>query len=160
MTALVADNPVLARFDRLRRLPAGGVLIDAAVAVFAPYNSAVGVHVVSLSAGHARTRMKDRFWRRNHLGSVHAMALAGLGEITANLALLSALPAGASMIVGSYSIDYLKKARGTLSAECILDPADVPSEGELTLVTIILDGAGDVVARSTQLARVRGGRGA
>src|SRR5690349_16517106 len=125
--ALALENPLVRRFEKFRRWPAGSYLVDAAVAAFAPFNAAAFVHVESLAPGAARTSMRDRFFRRNHLGSIHAMALATLGEITANMAILSALPEGASMIVTSYAIEFVKKARGTVHAACDVNPATLPS---------------------------------
>lgn len=154
--ALALENPLVRRIASVRRWPAGGYLVDLAVAAFAPFNAAAFVHVESLAPGEARTSMRDRFFRRNHLGSIHAMALATLGEITGNMAILSALPEGSTMIVTSYSIEFVKKARGTVRAACDVDPRALPAEGEVVLETDIVDATDAVVARVKSVCRIRG----
>src|SRR5688500_13101900 len=102
----MATSPVLSRFRALRRVPLGGRAFDLAVAAFAPFNAFLGVHVEQLEPGFARTAMRDRAFRRNHIGSVHAVALAGLAELTGNLAVTSLLPKGSTFIVRRFSIEY------------------------------------------------------
>ena len=83
---------------------------------------------------------------RNHLHSVHAMALSNLGELVTGLALMNSLPVNTRGILTGFSIDYLKKARGRLTAECRCSvPADNTGQ-TVTLAGEITDRAGDVVA--------------
>ena len=53
---------------------------------------------------------------RNHLDCVHAIALANLAELAGNVALVYSLPDDARFIVSGMEIEYLKKARGTITA--------------------------------------------
>ena len=93
--------------------------------------------------------MRDRRGVRNHLHSVHAIALMNLGELATGLAMTLAMPEGARGIVTGISMEYLKKARGLLTAECTAPPFDATVSGRHDFTADIVDTSGDVVARAT-----------
>ena len=96
--------------------------------------------------GQARVRLVQRRAIENHLGSIHAIALANLAELTGNLALAYAMPDDARFIVTSLAIDYVKKARGSIEAICKCTPPDSSERREYPLEVHISDAHGALVA--------------
>ena len=90
--------------------------------------------------------LRDRRKVRNHLRSVHAVALMNLAELATGLSLNYALPAAARSILTGLTIEYHKKARGTLTAEATAPVFEDAAERDLEVETVIRDAAGDVVA--------------
>jgi len=133
----------------LAPLPGGAWLFGRLLAFVNPYSGAVGARVVALEPGHAVLRLKDRRAVRNHLDSIHAVALANVAEMASGLAMLAALPEGARGIVTALRIEYLKKARGTLTAESRVTLPDVSVDGTHDFTSEVKDQAGDLVARAT-----------
>ena len=133
---------------RLSPLPGGRWLFSRLLRLVNPYSGAVGATVMTLEPGHAVVVLKERRAVHNHLDSVHAIALANIAEMASGLAMLCALPDSARGIPIALSIDYLKKARGVLTAEARVTLPDVTVDGTHQFSSNINDEAGDVVARA------------
>ena len=119
-----------------------------------PYTASIGAVVERFEPGHVVVRLPDRRRVRNHLRSVHAIALANVGELSTGLALLGALDPGTRGILTGIDVRYAKKARGVLRAEARCTVPDVTGPVDHAVEAAIVDADGDVVATVTALWRL------
>ncbi len=141
---------LLAQWQRLSPLPFGKQLFSWVVGRTAPYTGSVGGVYTDISPGFARVELRDRHAVRNHLASIHAVALVNLAEMTSGVALMTALPDGVRGIVTGLNIDYVKKARGTLVCTTHAEaPTVVDTPMTHDVLATIVDPSGDVVATCT-----------
>jgi len=133
-------------WQRLHGLPGGRRIFSRLLGLAIPYTGSIGAEVLALEPGYAKVALDDRRAVRNHLDSIHAIALTNLGELTGNLALVCALPDNARFIVTKLGIEYKKKARGRIIAECRCEPPTSTERREYELFVTLRDSSDAVVA--------------
>jgi len=133
-------------WHKLERTVAGRWLFNFLIRFINPYTGALGGRVVDLQKGSAKIELNDRRAIRNHLNSIHAIALTNLGEFTSGLALISLFTDNMRGIPVQIKINFIKKARGKLTAECNTQLPIFNDEIEHTVIAIIKDQNNDEVA--------------
>src|SRR5687768_2221846 len=97
-----------ATIDKVRSLP-GGLgprAMSLAAGILVPHAGRMGFLVDKLTKTSIAVTMPDKRGNRNHLKSLHAMALAHLGEFTTGLLTLYAVsPEGYRTILTKYEIE-------------------------------------------------------
>ena len=109
-------NLIRDAWNLLANLPGGKVMFSKLIGRAAPYTGSIDARITVLRPGYCEAVMHDKKAVRNHLDSVHAIALANLAEMCGNTALAYSLPDDARFIVSGMVIEYKKKARGTITA--------------------------------------------
>jgi acyl-coenzyme A thioesterase PaaI-like protein len=135
-------------WSRFRDLPGGPWLFSRLFGLAIPYSGSVRPLIRVLAPGRAVIAMRDRRAVRNHLTSVHAIALANLAEMTTGLALGYGLPDGMRTILVRVECEFLKKARGTITAACEAPVFAEIVEKEVLVESILADASGAVVAKA------------
>lgn len=144
-----SGNPVRSLWDRISGFPGGKTVFSRLVGRMAPYTGTIRAKVTRLGPGSAEVVMPDRPGIRNHLRSVHAIALANLAELTGNVAVAYSLPDDARFIVAGMDLDYVKKARGPITGRCTVEVPPSSDRRELAVPVTLHDRSGDVVVRAT-----------
>lgn len=138
----------------LYRLPGGKRLFSWLIGAFAPYSGTIAARVESLARNHARVRMADRRRLRNHLRSLHAIALINLAEYAGNLALAYSMPDNARFIVTGIEMRYFRKARGTITAVCDQVMPTDNTRQEINITVDLFDRDGERVAQGTLVSLI------
>jgi acyl-coenzyme A thioesterase PaaI-like protein len=133
----------------LKKVPGGGKVMGALIGRMAPYTGTIRPEILELDLGRARVLMRDRKAVRNHLNSVHAIALMNLGEVATGTAMMYSMPEGARAIITHLGMAYKKKARGTLIAEATCPVPSSNERKEYEFTGEVKDSHGDVVAVAT-----------
>lgn len=141
---------VLRLYQNLSRKPFGHWLFSRLVCFKAPYFGSISPRIVSLAPGRGEATLRHRRRVTNHLGTVHAIALCNLAEFVGGLTTDASIPASMRWIPKGMTVDYLKKATGTMHA--VATPAFEPREAdegyELPVQVLVSNAAGDVVFRA------------
>lgn len=120
--------PVLDLYRRLQHWPAGTWLFSRAVCFKAPYFASIAPRITLLEPGRCEGRIAHRRKVTNHIGTVHAIALCNLAELTAGLMVDASLPKGMRWIPKGMEVEYLAKATGTQHAVATPEQAIVAAE--------------------------------
>ena len=142
--------PVLALYRRIASWPAGNWIFSRLVCLKAPYFASVAPRIEVLEPGRGVATIRHRRSVSNHIGSVHAIALCNLAEFVGGLTCEVSIPAQMRWIPKGMSVEYLKKAMGTMRA--VATPAFEPQAAdagyELPLRVEVSDVQGEAVFRA------------
>jgi acyl-coenzyme A thioesterase PaaI-like protein len=139
-------SAALRLFRRLGGSAPGRWLYSRLICLRAPYFGSISPRVEKLEPGSCIVRMRDRRAVRNHIGTVHAIALCNMAELAAGLATDATLPDSMRWIPKGMSVRYLRKAVGVMTATARVAQPPLSADGaELHAGVEIRDAAGEVV---------------
>lgn len=109
-------STALAAWKRLRTLPCGPWLYSRLICFKAPYFATIAPRFEVLEPGKCEIRIRDRRRVHNHIGTVHAIAMCNLAELSAGMMTDVSIPTAMRWIPKGMTVEYLAKAKGELRA--------------------------------------------
>ncbi len=146
----MSQSPILSLYSRLAPKPGGRWLFSRLVCLKAPYFASIAPRIESLTPGRGVATLGHRRAVTNHLGTVHAIALCNLAEFIGGLTIDVSIPAAMRWIPKGMTVEYLKKAVGTMRAVAApeFEPRVAAAGYELPVLVEIADGSGEPVFRA------------
>lgn len=142
-------HPTLGLFQTFSRYPLGKALFSRALCAKAPYFRSISPLVTELRPGHCEVRMRKRRAVTNHIGTVHAIAMCNMAELSGGLVTEVTVPATHRWIPKGMTVEYLKKAETDLVATARpLASAAPAGAGEYPVQVDVTDTAGTPVFRA------------
>ena len=141
---------LIALHHRLSRWPGGQWLFSKMVCFKSPYFGSIAPRITRLENGLCEGRFADRRAVHNHIGTVHAIALCNLAELVMGLLVDVSTPAGMRWIPKGMQVQYLKKAKGTITARAEL-PSALHSAGSGYAVIVpvrLTNPAGELICQA------------
>ena len=144
---MAKTNNALTIWSRLSDRPGGRWLFSRLVCWKAPYFASIRPLFIALEPGHCRLRVKLRHKVKNHIGTVHAIAMCNMAELAAGTMIEVTLPATHRWIPKGMTVEYLCPAKDDVTAVASVDlPTDL-SEAAAIPVAV------DVVCREERVFR-------
>ena len=158
MTAAPPANRLsrnVARFDRVPnaiRTRARSLVLGRIV----KFVGTAGLDIDELDHGRAVVSVKNRPRVQNHIGSVHAAAMALIAETATGFVVGMNVPDAAVPVIKSMHIDFVRRAKGALRAVAELDDDQrrlilTAEKGEVTPKVTVTDEAGEEPIRCTMV---------
>ncbi|GAB4185560.1 MAG: hotdog fold domain-containing protein [Wenzhouxiangellaceae bacterium] len=140
------QNATHALLQRFEKLPMGLALFSRAICFKAPYFASIKPRFDELRPGYARASIKKRRRVTNHLGTVHAIAMANLCEFVGGTLMEVSIDRSMRWIPKGMDIRYVAKATTDVTATCTLDHYDWTEKQDVWLSVEVHDSAGELVA--------------
>ena len=127
-------------YRKLDRVPFGKCVFSLGYQLAAPYFLTIPAQITDIERGVARAKMAQAPWVRNHLGSVHAIALCNLAEYTMGAVAEATVPATHRWVPKGMTVSYRAKAHGTMRAVATLElPDPLADRCEVPVAISIVD---------------------
>ena len=120
-------SSALSLYRRLTPLPFGRWLYGRLICFKAPYFATIAPKFLALEPGRCAVAIRDRRRVHNHIGTVHAIALCNVAELTGGMMTDVTIPSSMRWIPKGMSVEYLAKAKGNMHAVATPETAAVES---------------------------------
>ena len=141
MTNTTTAGPTLRAWARVHRSRFGRWMFARTVSRRAPYFGTIKPRFLDLQPKLCRVAMRKRRAVENHLGTVHALAMGNLCELTAGMCTEVTIPVG-------MPIEYLAKAETDVTATARLDKTEWAGAENVAVPVTVTDINGKEVVRA------------
>lgn len=131
--------------EKIKKYPAGLWIFSRIICWKAPYFASIHPRFTDLRVGFGRAALKKRRSVQNHLGTVHAIAMANLCELVAGTTLEITLPETHRWIPKGMAIQYLSKATSDVTGETTISTTNWPDSGSVIVHVDVVDREGKTV---------------
>jgi acyl-coenzyme A thioesterase PaaI-like protein len=141
-------SKILRGYNKLCGFPGGKYIFSFIICRIAPYFKTIRPRFVELKPGYCEVTMKNRRAVRNHLNSVHAIAMCNLCELVGGTALEVSLPGHLRWIPRGMNVEYIKIAKTDLRGTCTIAESDLTKAGSLPVTVHVIDKSETEVMRA------------
>ncbi|GAB2462900.1 hotdog fold domain-containing protein [Jatrophihabitans fulvus] len=138
---------VLGLYRRASKVPLGRGAFSMAFALQAPYFLTIAPTLVELRPNFAQVRVRKWWGVHNHIGTVHAIAVANGLEMAMGALAEATIPDEFRWLPKGMELEYLAKSTSTLLATAETDPADWERPGEVPVAVSAARDDGTEVVR-------------
>ena len=135
-------------YEKMSRWPFGRWLFARAVCFRAPYFASIRPRFMELRPGLCQVALRKRRAVQNHIGTVHAIAMANLCELAGGMLMEVTIPVSMRWIPRGMTIEYLRKAQGGVTAVARLDKTEWHAPENVGVPLTVTDDAGTEVVRA------------
>lgn len=138
-------NKNAALLEKFKKLPCGLWIFSKIICFKAPYFASIKPTFTVLEPGLGEAVIKKRRSVQNHIGTVHAIAVANLCELVAGTTLEITLPATHRWIPKSMKINYIAKATTDIRAVTKIQTDGFPDAASVMVQVSAYDTKGTCV---------------
>ena len=142
------NNTALGIWRRLSGVPLGRWLFSRAVCLRAPYFGSISPLLLEVEPERVVARVRKRRKVKNHIGTVHALAIGNLCELCAGVLMEAAIPGDRRWIPKGMTIRYLAKAATDVIATARLPETDWTAGESIPVDVSVLDESGQEVVHA------------
>ncbi len=139
----------MSAWNKFSVLPGGKSLFSHFLCWKAPYFSSISPRFIELRPGYCKLAIKNRRKVRNHIGTVHAIAMCNMAELAGGTMTDVTIPSTHRWIPKGMTVEYLAKAETDLHAIAIINSIPKFEESsELPVTVNVVDTIGQNVFRA------------
>jgi acyl-coenzyme A thioesterase PaaI-like protein len=112
-----------------------------------PFTGTAGLRVEELTSERVTVVVENRRKARNHIGTLHAAAMALAAETCTGFVVGMNVPDSRTLVIKSMKVEFRKRCKGALRATATLTPEQIEScrsteKGEVSVAVTATDEAG------------------